>query len=901
MRPRVDVDALVDRYDAALGKLAATGARLLVFTAFDTGGSAIYRPLRGRFALYTELVRWAADRHGATVVDFWRMREFRDWRYWDHDRMHLGPAGHARMALNVLDVLGVPHGLPTPARATARGRAHPHRPLPRERRVDAHALRALGAPPGHPQVERRHGESQAAGTRALGVAGRTLLPPRWRRVHDERTMSRTVRLLVILAAWAIPVVWVVMTLVLRPSDGSVVWRSPLTTELRWSEGVSVVEAFGDTPLEAQDQILSIEGQPVTSWLARGGLRGPGHRRRGALPRREAPGRARGRARAHRHADPVPGGRGARRRPPARAGRRPADGIGRAGVLPAPRPGRRPGAARRHVTAPGRHRLRPLGRRSDRPGRRAWAVAPSGRGGPLHGRTRTRRPVRRHLADPARLAVAPALAGAARRDPALHRVRRLGGRTGRDGRWPGPDAVAAVSRCSLARSSLRLAVLVALAATYRVRPLARGAPRLPARAARAGQRPRRVGAARRRPRARRREPGPALGRAAPPHRPTGAGRSGRRPGRLPPRRHRAGGPAHASCRARWQRLSARPSSWSPTPWAARPTSRSARSSPAGWWRCWCYPSPWRCNAAYDAWSTATATSRGRSSPSCAGSTRRRRPPRRVAETLELLSRRLRLSYAAIDVPAADGGEPLARLRRRLRSGTPVTVDLVAGGIRLGSLHLEAGPDRDAFGRGDRLLLEDVGAQVGALVQAVLANRDLMRSRHELVSAREEERRRLRRDLHDGLGPSLATLALRLENGRGPDLDGSGAGGRAGRRAWPTSPATRSPRYAAWSTACRPPALDQLGLVSALRQRAAQHELAAGEGDVVWTVEAERRRGAAAGGGRGGGVPDRAGGRDQRRQARRRPRLHGHPAPRGRPPAASSSRTTATGWPTAHRLV
>src|SRR3954454_8308191 len=54
MRPRVDIDALVDRYDAALGKLASTGAHLLVFTAFDTGGSAIYRPVRARFALYNE-------------------------------------------------------------------------------------------------------------------------------------------------------------------------------------------------------------------------------------------------------------------------------------------------------------------------------------------------------------------------------------------------------------------------------------------------------------------------------------------------------------------------------------------------------------------------------------------------------------------------------------------------------------------------------------------------------------------------------------------------------------------------------------------------------------------------------------------------------------------------------
>ena len=111
LRPRVDLDALVGDYDRALGRLAATGARLLVWTAFDPGGSAIYRPVRGRFALYNELVRESADRHGATVVDFWRLREYRDWRYWDEDRMHMGPAGHQRMAIEVLDTLGVEHGL----------------------------------------------------------------------------------------------------------------------------------------------------------------------------------------------------------------------------------------------------------------------------------------------------------------------------------------------------------------------------------------------------------------------------------------------------------------------------------------------------------------------------------------------------------------------------------------------------------------------------------------------------------------------------------------------------------------------------------------------------------------------------------------------------------------------
>lgn len=111
LRPKVDIDALAERYDAALTRLADTGARLVVFTAFDPGGSAIYRPLRGRFALYNEFVRDSARRVGADVVDFWRLREYRDWRYWDADRMHMGPAGHQRMAVEVLDTLGVDHDL----------------------------------------------------------------------------------------------------------------------------------------------------------------------------------------------------------------------------------------------------------------------------------------------------------------------------------------------------------------------------------------------------------------------------------------------------------------------------------------------------------------------------------------------------------------------------------------------------------------------------------------------------------------------------------------------------------------------------------------------------------------------------------------------------------------------
>lgn len=120
MRPKVDLDGVAERYHRMLERLAATGAKVLVFTAFDPGGSSIYRPVRGRFALYNEAVRWSADALGLTLVDYWRLREYRDWGYWDTDRMHMGPAGHQRMAIEVLNVLGVEHDLePLSPRAQA--------------------------------------------------------------------------------------------------------------------------------------------------------------------------------------------------------------------------------------------------------------------------------------------------------------------------------------------------------------------------------------------------------------------------------------------------------------------------------------------------------------------------------------------------------------------------------------------------------------------------------------------------------------------------------------------------------------------------------------------------------------------------------------------------------------
>ena len=105
LRPRVDIDNLLQKYDAMVGELAATGAQLVLFTGFDSNGSAIFETTRGRTAIYNLGVRTIAERHGAVVADYWNWHEFQDWRYWSTDRLHMGTPGHTLMAKKVLGVL----------------------------------------------------------------------------------------------------------------------------------------------------------------------------------------------------------------------------------------------------------------------------------------------------------------------------------------------------------------------------------------------------------------------------------------------------------------------------------------------------------------------------------------------------------------------------------------------------------------------------------------------------------------------------------------------------------------------------------------------------------------------------------------------------------------------------
>ena len=125
----------------------------------------------------------------------------------------------------------------------------------------------------------------------------------------------------------------------------------------------------------------------------------------------------------------------------------------------------------------------------------------------------------------------------------------------------------------------------------------------------------------------------------------------------------------------------------------------------------------------------------------------------------------LELSRIVVLDADGGQlaafashPDADDRAAPLTDTPLT----AYGRGVGTLRWST-PRRPLRER-DRRLLEDVAGHLGALVHAAGLVTGLRRANERLVLAREDERRRLRRDLHDGLGSRLAGLTFQLEAAR-----------------------------------------------------------------------------------------------------------------------------------------
>ncbi len=122
--------------------------------------------------------------------------------------------------------------------------------------------------------------------------------------------------------------------------------------------------------------------------------------------------------------------------------------------------------------------------------------------------------------------------------------------------------------------------------------------------------------------------------------------------------------------------------------------------------------------------------------------------------------------------------------------------------------------EQLGPDDERLLADLARQAGPAAHAVALRQALDASRADLVTMREEERRRLRRDLHDGLGPTLAGLTLGLDTARAlapqlPDLQEL-----LGKLKSETQRAVTDVRRIVYGL--RPPALDELGLAGSLRE-------------------------------------------------------------------------------------
>lgn len=111
IRPGTDPDEIAEQFDDCVARLASGGAAVVVFTGVDVGWNPVFRPFRGKIAIYNENVRAIAERHDALVADLWALSEVQDPRFWADDRLHLNPLGHHEVARMVLRTLNVPNDL----------------------------------------------------------------------------------------------------------------------------------------------------------------------------------------------------------------------------------------------------------------------------------------------------------------------------------------------------------------------------------------------------------------------------------------------------------------------------------------------------------------------------------------------------------------------------------------------------------------------------------------------------------------------------------------------------------------------------------------------------------------------------------------------------------------------
>ena len=194
-------------------------------------------------------------------------------------------------------------------------------------------------------------------------------------------------------------------------------------------------------------------------------------------------------------------------------------------------------------------------------------------------------------------------------------------------------------------------------------------------------------------------------------------------------------------------------------------------------------------------------------------------------VETVAQALKLPYAAITLQQ-DGTMVLAATFGQA-ADEMLRLPLSYQSELIGELVLAPRGPGESFTPTDRALLSDLARQAGVAAHAVRLTTDLQRltselqqSRTELVTTREEERRRLRRDLHDGLGPALGSLTLQLDTARNLfKSDPPAADALLVDLKTQVQTAITDIRRLVYEL--RPPTLDELGLVSALREQVTRY--------------------------------------------------------------------------------
>jgi len=203
-------------------------------------------------------------------------------------------------------------------------------------------------------------------------------------------------------------------------------------------------------------------------------------------------------------------------------------------------------------------------------------------------------------------------------------------------------------------------------------------------------------------------------------------------------------------------------------------------------------------------------------------------------VDTVAQALRLPYVDLQERQGDRFVTVAATGRPVDD--PVSFPMIYQAEEIGRLLVGSRTPGETLGAADEHLLRNIARQAGATVYDTRLTADLQRSRQQIVASREEERRRLRRDLHDGLGPSLASLLLEARVLRRMIReDPAAAEGLADEIQADIRATIDDVRRVV--NELRPPALDDLGLVPALQVMAAKLGRSDGQGAPGLSVQVD----------------------------------------------------------------